>query len=151
LPQSAAHAKRLAEISAMDIHPLLLQTLGSLVAILVLAGLAALLKLGGASKLASDGDVRRAAGEVVDGFEAIESAAARDGAAALARDALGRIMLIKRHGNRFAGRILTPLARVRRHGDALEVDCGEKRFGKVLLALDDPASWQARIDAIGPA
>lgn len=132
----------------MDIPPLLLQTLGSLVAILALAGLAVLLKLGGTPKLDSEEAVRRAAGEVVDGFEAVETAAAQDGAAALASDAQGRIMLIKRHGNRFAGRLLTDRVRTRLHGAALEVDCGERRFGKVLLALDDPASWQARIDAI---
>lgn len=133
----------------MDIPPLLLQTLGSLVAIIALAGLAVLLKLGGTPRLSNEEDVRRAAAEVVDGFEAIECATARDGGAALARDAQGRIMLIKRHGNRFAGRVLGARARTRRHGDALEVDCGERRFGRVLLALEDPASWQARIDAIG--
>ncbi|MFW5633655.1 MAG: hypothetical protein ACOCYR_02060 [Erythrobacter sp.] len=133
----------------MDIPPLLLQTLGSLLAILVLAGLAVLLKLGGAPSLASGEDVRRAAAEAVDGFEAIECAASRDGAAALARDAEGRIMLIKRHGNRFAGRILTGRARARRHGEALEIDCGERLYGAVVLVLDDPASWQARIDAMG--
>lgn len=132
----------------MDIPPLLLQTLGSLVAILALAGLAALMKLGGKPKLATEADVRRAAGEVVDGFEAVETATARDGSGALARDAQSRIMLIKRHGNRFAGRVLSARARARRHGDALEVDCGERRFGSVRLVLDDPASWEAKIGAI---
>lgn len=133
----------------MDIPPLLLQTLGSLVAILFLAGLAALMKLGGAPKLLSEADVQRAAGEVVDGFEAVETVLARDGASALARDAEGRVMLIKRHGNRFAGRILTDRARTRLKGGVLEVDCGERRFGRVLLMVDEPASWQSRIDAIG--
>lgn len=133
----------------MDVPPLLIQTLGSLVAILVLAGLAALLKLGEAPRLAGEADVRRAAAEVSDGFEAVECAAARDGSAALACDAAGQNMLIKRHGNRFAGRILTAQASARLHGDALEVDCGERRFGTVLLELDDPAFWIAKIDAIG--
>ncbi|MEQ8827753.1 MAG: hypothetical protein RIC82_08255 [Parvibaculum sp.] len=125
--------------------------MGSLVAILALAGLAALMKLGGESKLESHADIRRAAGEVVDGFEAVETAAARDGSAALARDAEARIMLIKRHGNRFAGRVLTSQARVRRNGETLEVDCGERRFGVVCLTLDNAASWQARSDAMGHA
>ncbi|QIQ88290.1 MAG: hypothetical protein G9473_14060 [Erythrobacter sp.] len=128
--------------------PLFLQTLGSLLAILFLAGLAALMKLGGTPRLETAADVQRTAGEVVDGFEAVETALARDGAGALACDAEGRVMLIKRHGNRFAGRILTDRARTRLDGDALEVDCGERRFGRVRLALDEPASWQARIDAI---
>lgn len=133
----------------MDVPPLLLQTLGSLVAILLLAGLAALLKLGGAPRLESEADVWHAASEVVDGFEAAECEASRDGSAALARDASGQLMLIKRHGNRFAGRILTAQASARLQDDMLAVDCGERRFGAVLLALDDPASWKAKIDAIG--
>jgi hypothetical protein len=151
LPQGAPRANRGIEIYAMDIPPLLLQTLGSLVAILLLAGLAILLKLGGSPRLANQEDVRRAAGEAVDGFEPIECAAAADGAAALAADAQGRIMLIKRHGNRFAGRILTAHASTRLRGDKLEIDCGERRFGSVMLAIEDPASWQARTDAIGNA
>jgi hypothetical protein len=133
----------------MDVPPLLLQTLGSLVAIFLLAGLAALLKLGGAPRLESEADVRQAASEVSDGFEAADCEASRDGSAALARDASGQLMLIKRHGNRFAGRILTAKASARLQGDMLAVDCGERRFGTVLLALEDPASWKAKIDAIG--
>ena len=133
----------------MDIPPLLLQTLGSLVAILVLAGLAALMKLGGRPALAGEDDLRRAAGEVVDGYEPVEWTISSGGDAALARDRDGRVMLIKRHGNRFAGRILTERSSARSDNDALRVDCGEKRFGTVALTLDDAASWQAIIDAIG--
>jgi hypothetical protein len=132
----------------MDVPPLLLQTLGSLVAIFLLAGLAALLKLGGAPRLESDADVGLAASEVSDGFEAAECEASRDGSAALARDASGRVMLIKRHGNRFAGRILTAQANASFRGDMLAVECGERRFGAVLLALEEPAFWKAKIDAI---
>jgi len=133
----------------MDIPPLLLQTLGSLVAILVLAGLAALMKLGGRPALAGEDDLRRAAGEVVDGYEPVEWTISSAGDAALARDRDGRVMLIKRHGNRFAGRILTERSSARSDNGALRVDCGEKRFGTVALTLDDAASWQAIIDAIG--
>ena len=54
-------------------------------------------------------------------------------------------MLIKRHGNRFAGRILSRTATVREQVDSIEVDPGDPRFGTVRLALDDPNFW---VDAI---
>ncbi|MBI1402929.1 MAG: hypothetical protein GC147_06930 [Porphyrobacter sp.] len=132
-------------------HPLLLQFGGSLVAILALAGLAYWLKLGGMPRLDSDEAVRRVADEIADGF--VPTAIARDaeGRAALARDAAGRIMLIKRHGNRFAGRLLGPGARTRSAAEMLEVDCGEPRFGRVALMLDEPRAWAAAIDGLNGA
>ena len=142
----------------MDVPPLLLQTAGSLVAILALAGLAWWLRLGGAPLLADDEAVRRAAGEVEDGFVPVAIARTADGMAGLARDAGGRIMVIRRHGNRFAGRVLGPAAQARLWSDrgntALEVDCGEARFGKAFLAIADPATWADainRLDAVHDA
>jgi hypothetical protein len=132
---------------------LLIQTAGSLVAILALAALAWWLKLGGSPLLDSDEAVRIAAGEVEDGFTPI--AIARDGKAALARDESGRIMVIKRHGNRFAGRILGPDAAARLWRDgaevALEVDPGEARFGKVFLDFPGAETWADAINRLnGP-
>lgn len=128
---------------------LLLQTTGSLVAILALAGLAWWLKLGDAPRLDSDAAVRRAAGEVEDGFAHVTNARDAEGTAALARDAAGRIMVIKRHGNRFAGRVLEQRATAHLMatpgGTALEVDPGEVRFGKVCLTHPDAQAW---VDAI---
>lgn len=137
----------------MNVPPLLVQTLGSLLAILALAGLAWWLKLGGSPTLARDDDVRRAAGEVEDGFDPVDIALNVE--AALARDAQGRIMVIKRHGNRFAGRVLGPGARAAILPDPgiamLEVDPGEPRFGKVFLALDDAQAWADAINRLnGP-
>jgi hypothetical protein len=134
---------------------LLFQTAGSLVAILALAGLAWWLKLGGAPVLTDDEAVRRVAGEVEDGFDSTAIARDAGGKAALARDAQGRIMVIRRHGNRFAGRILDQGATARLWQDlgqtALEVDCGEARFGKVYLDLPDSGAWAAAINALNPA
>ena len=134
----------------MNVPPLLVQTLGSLLAILALAGLAWWLKLGGAPALDSDEAVRRAAGEVEDGFT--PAATAHGGKAAIARDAAGRIMVIKRHGNRFAGRVLGPgtTARLRRDlgQTAVEVDCGEVRFGKVFLDIPDAETWAEAINRL---
>jgi hypothetical protein len=131
---------------------LLTQTAGSLVAILALAGLAWWLRLGGAPRLDSDAAVCRAAGEVEDGFTPVETACDAEGAAALARNAAGRIMVIKRHGNRFAGRVLGPGAAARLDDQPgeynLVVDAGEARFGKVFLTLPQPETWAAAINRV---
>lgn len=132
----------------MDVPPLLLQTAGSLIAIVTLAGIAQWLRLGGAAVLAGDNDIYRAAGEVEDGFAPLDWAISQDHTAALARDAEGRIMLIRRHGNRFAGRILGPKAGARAAGDSVTVDCGEVRFGKTNLTIPDPAAWAEAINRI---
>lgn len=132
----------------MDISPLLLQSLGSLFAILLLSGLAWKLGLGGAPMLDDRDAVRAAAGEVEDGFEATRTSIARGSACALAQDAEGRIMLIKRHGNRFAGRVLDGSARVREEVDAIIVDCGDRRFAPQRLSLADPAYWVGAINRL---
>jgi hypothetical protein len=136
----------------VEIPPLVFQTAGSLIAILALAGLARWMKLGGTPTLDTEDALRRAADEVVDGFTPVEFAIAGNRTAALARDAQGRTMLIKLHGNRFAGRILGPAAQARLRQDldrtTLEVDCGEARFGKVWLDLPDAQAWATAINRI---
>lgn len=131
---------------------LLLQTAGSLVAILALAGLAWWLRLGGAPRLDSEDAVRRAANEVEDGFTPTAIACDAEGAGALARDATGRIMIIRLHGNRSAGRVLTSRASALSQTVAGEynivVDCGEARFGKAFLTLPDPEAWADAINAL---
>jgi hypothetical protein len=135
----------------VNVPPLLVQTIGSLAAILALAGLAWWLKLGGSPRLASEADVARAANEVEDGFLPVAIACDSGGAAALARDAAGRIMLIRRHGNRFAGRVLGPAASVRLDGARLVVDPGEARFGTVSLDLADTQAWADAINRVSRA
>jgi hypothetical protein len=131
---------------------LLLQTAGSLVAILALAGLAWWMKLGGAPRLDGEQAVMRAAGEVEDGFRPVATACDAEGVAALACDAAGRIMVIRRHGNRFAGRVLGPRAAARL-GDHpgefnLVIDSGEPRFGRVFLTLTDAQAWAEAINRL---
>ncbi|QFT76161.1 hypothetical protein FIU90_01265 [Erythrobacter sp. THAF29] len=132
----------------MDVDPQILIFAGSLVAIFVLAGMARWMKLGGSPTLASEADAARAAGEVWDGYEPVEIALGKDGAAALLRDASGRIMVIKRHGNRFAGRILAHAASATVNGEKIEVATGEARFGSVSLNARDAASWADAINAL---
>lgn len=132
----------------MEVPPLLLQTIGSLAAILALAGLAWWLKLGGTPLLDSDDVVRLVAGEVDDGFDPVAIARDAAGAAALARDARGQIMVIRRHGNRFTGRILGPVASARIDDAGLVVDPGERRFGTVTLDLAEAKAWADAINRL---
>lgn len=137
----------------MGVPPLVLQTAGSLVAILALAGLAWWMKLGGAPRLDGEAAVRGAAGEVEDGFVPVATTHDAEGTGALARDASGRIMLIKRHGDRFAGRVLGAQASARlenRPGEFnIVVDTGEARFGRAFLALPDAEAWATAINRLG--
>jgi hypothetical protein len=136
----------------VEIPPLVLQTAGSLVAILALAGLARWMKLGGAPLLDSDDAVSRAAGEVEDGFDPVAITRANDGLTALVRDAEGRIMVIKRHGNRFAGRVLGPHATARIRRDraltSIEVNPGEPRFGTVIIDSAEAGTWADAINRV---
>ena len=132
----------------MEIPSLLLQFGGSLLAILALFVLARAMRLGGSVALKGEADVRTTAGEVEYGFEPVRISIARGGDAALARDANGRIMVIKRHGNRFAGRVLTGAAEVREEVDAIVIDTGEARFGKVRLSLGDGSTWADAINRL---
>lgn len=132
----------------MEFPPLVIQTAGSLVAILALAGLAWWMKLGGSPRLDSEGAVRRAAAEVEDGFALLAAACDAKGTGALARDSAGRIMVIKRHGNRFAGRVLGAGGRARVLGEQLVVETGEARFGTVTLTLPDAQAWAEAINRV---
>lgn len=137
----------------MEIPSALLQFLGSLAAILVLAGMAWKLGLGPGTSVADEDEARVAAEEAFGGYEPREIAVARDGKGAIMRDARGAILVLKPHGTHLAGRILGSLAsaRIEREGDDehLVVASGEKRFGTVRLSIDDAALWSDRIGAIG--
>lgn len=132
----------------IEFEGLFLQFAGSLLAILALFGLAKWLGLGGKPRLHSEADVAKATDEVVSGFLPKRVSIARDGSAALARNDQGQIMLIKRHGNRFAGRILTSSAQVREEVDGLVIDPKETQFGQVRLSLKDASTWADAINRL---
>lgn len=132
----------------MQVDPQILIFAGSLVAILLLTGFAALLKLGGSAALGDESAVRHVIGEIADDFESVDFALDQGGGAALARDSAGRVMLVKRHGNKFAGRILGPAASVQVDGDMLKVFSGERRYGMVELTIDDAAAWAEAIESV---
>ena len=133
----------------MDLPPALLQFLGSLAAILALAGLAWWMKLGPQTALANEDEARFAANEAVDGFTATEVALDKQGRGALLGDAQGRILLLRPHGTHFAGRVLTGEAKARVDGPTLVIDTAERRYGSARLAVPDPQAWVKRIEAIG--
>lgn len=132
----------------MEIPPALLQFVGSLAAIAMLAALAWWLRLGPARRLESEADARREASEALDGFEAVDIALDRDGRAGLLRDARGQVLLLRQHGAHFAGRVLTPAAHARIDGGALVVDTAERRYGGVRLELDEPSVWLQHIESV---
>lgn len=133
---------------AMDIDPQILIFIGSLIAIFALAWFASFLKLGGDPRITSPADVARIANEIFDGFDPVSTAIDREGTAALARDKEGRIMVIRRHGNRFAGRVLTRRAHAQAEGERIVIDTGEKRFGPVALTIEDAAPWAGAVNAL---
>ncbi|HSI18850.1 MAG TPA: hypothetical protein VK980_13845 [Sphingomonas sp.] len=104
---------------------------GSVVAILVLAGIARMLRLG-ESRIATAADARRIAEESLAGFEARHAIVGTDGCAALVAGN-GTIAVLKRHGAQVAVRRLVPPLRVREAVEGVTVETGERLFGAVTL------------------
>lgn len=124
----------------------LLQFAGSLLAILALAWIAHKLGLGGDTRIRDEAQLRELAEEALCGFEPVDIAIDRGGIGAIARDAQGRVMLLRRHGTHFASRLLDNHLSVRLDRNLLSVGTGEKRFGTITLDLGDKApAWAASL------
>lgn len=106
---------------------------GSLVAILALAGVAWLLRLGHDAKIASPEEAAAAAETALAGFEAANVVLGADGAGALALGEDGRLAAVKLHGARHAVREVRWTA-VRATPEGTLIETGERRFGAVRLA-----------------
>ena len=131
-------------------NPAVLQIGGSLVAILALAGIARWLRLGGDVRLRDEGEARALAEAAVCGFDPVEIALDRAGIGALLRDSQGRVMLLKRHGARFAARLLSGHRDSRLDRNFLTVSTGERLFGTVTLDLGSNAGvWAASLRRLG--
>lgn len=116
---------------------------GSLVAILGLAWLASLLKLGGDLRIRDEAHARDLANEAVFGFEATDVIIDRAGMGALLKDGQGRQMLLRRHGAGFVGRLLDSRIEARLDQNFLTIGTGEKTFGTITLNLGDAAQYWA--------
>ncbi len=123
---------------------------GSLATILGIFALARALKLGGRPTLNDATTAQKVAEEIENGFEAVRVSISRTKDAALLRAKDGRVMLVKRHGSHFVGRILSRQSSAREEVDALVVipGAGENQFGSVKLRLDDAASWADTINRL---
>lgn len=129
-----------------------IQLAGSLVAVLLLAGLAGVLGLGGDVRLRDRDEARELARASLCGFDPVDIALDRAGIGALLRDAGGRVMLLKRHGARFAGRLLTSHEGTRLDRNFLTVSTGERRFGTITLDLGhDAQAWAGSLRRLGGA
>lgn len=104
---------------------------GSLVAILLLALAARLLRLGGA-RIAGEAAAIAEAEAILPGFEGARAIVAEDGQAALVHGRDG-IALLKVHGARVAGRRIERPYDATAEPEGLRVASGDARFGAVLL------------------
>ena len=119
---------------------------GSLVAILLLSWLSARLDLGGQPRIRDEDHARELADDALCGFTPIQIAIDRNGAAALLRDEAGRVMLLRRHGAHFAGRLLEPSATVLLNRDRLVVTPADRWFGAAALDLGaDAPRWVSEL------
>jgi hypothetical protein len=107
------------------------QIAGSLAAILVLAGIARMLKLG-ESRIVDTATARAFAEEALAGFVAREAVVGTDGRAAVVAGN-GTIAVLKRHGARVAVRRLVPPLRLYDAVEGVSVDTGERSFGRITL------------------
>ncbi|MBX9815088.1 MAG: hypothetical protein A4S12_12980 [Proteobacteria bacterium SG_bin5] len=107
------------------------QLLGSLVAILALAGLARWLGLGGGG-IDSEAAAIAEAEASFTGFRATRATLSSDGASALVAGADGSFVVLKRHGAHLAGRRVGA-AQLAETPEGWRVDPGDARFGSVLV------------------
>lgn len=128
---------------------LVMQLVGSLVAILALAWIAHRLGLGGDARIRSEEEARVLADEAIHGFDPVEIAIDRAGMGALCRDALGRVLLLRRHGAHWASRLLDSHANTRLDRGFLTLATADRRFGSVTFDLGDEAPvWAASLRRI---
>ncbi|QQV77197.1 hypothetical protein H5J25_18060 [Sphingomonas aliaeris] len=104
---------------------------GSLLAILALAGVARMLRLGDA-RIGDADRAREMAEDMLAGFEARAAIVGMDGNAALVLGN-GTIAVLKRHGAKVAARRLLPPLQLFTAVEGVEVATGERLFGRVLL------------------
>jgi hypothetical protein len=84
-----------------------------------------------------------------EGFVPSDIIVDRAGIAALARDAGGRHMLIRRHGVHFVARMLRQPLDARLDQKLLTLGTGERAFGRITLDLGDQAAiWAAGLRAV---
>jgi hypothetical protein len=124
----------------------LIQLGGSVVAVLFVVWLVGKMGLGADPRIADEAHAISLAEEAEAGFRGIEVARDRAGFAAIVRNAEGRMMLVRAHGNFFAGRPVDAATVGRLDKDFLTLAMPEKTFGSVTLQLGkDAGMWASRM------
>lgn len=132
------------------ISPFALQLAGSLAGILLLAGLARWMGLGGDARIRSEDRARELAEEAICGFDPVEIGLDRAGIGALLRNGRGQVMLLRRHGAHFAARLLDSHGGVRLDRNFLTLSTSDSTFGSVTLDLGEQApAWASSLRHIG--
>lgn len=125
---------------------IVLQLLGSLAAVLALWAVARWMRLGGDVRIADEDHARALAEAALCGFEPVAVALDRARIGALLRDARGRVMVLRRHGSHFVGRLLDDRKGVRLDRNFLVIATGERTFGTIVLDLGAEAqAWAASL------
>lgn len=128
----------------METSPALLQLVGSLAAILLVAWLVKWVGLGADPRIRTEAQARALAEEAIYGFVAEEVALDRAGIGALLRDSAGRVLLLRQHGAHFAARLLDASSQARLDRNFLTIAPAEKTFGSITLDLGENAGkWAA--------
>ena len=104
---------------------------GSLAAVLLLAWIARLLKLG-EGRIADEETAAEMAESALAGFKAREALVSTDGSAALVLGN-GSIAVLKRHGAKVAARRMVPPLWRRPSAEGVTIETGERMFGPVTL------------------
>jgi len=125
---------------------LLVQTGASLVAVLFVAWLVGRMGLGADPRIEDAAHAIRLAEEAEAGFRGVEVGRDRAGFAAIVRNAEGRMLLVRAHGNHFAARPVDASVIGRLDKDFLTLTLPEKTFGAVTLHLGkDAGMWASRM------
>lgn len=125
---------------------LFVQTGASLVAVLFVAWLVGWMGLGADPRIEDAAHAIRLAEDAEAGFRGTEVARDRAGFAAIVRNAEGRMLLLRAHGNHFAARPVDASVIGRLDKDFLTLTTPEKTFGAVTLHLGkDAGMWASRM------
>ena len=123
---------------------------GSLLAVMALVLLSRALGLGGEPRIRDADHARELANEALFGFEPVEIGVDKAGYGALLRDAEGRVLLLRRHGTHFAGRLLDHQTQARLDRNFLIVAPADRFFGTVTLQLGREAQvWAGSFRRLG--
>jgi hypothetical protein len=118
----------------------------SLVAVLFVAWLVKRIGLGADPRIQDAGHAIRLAEEAEAGFGGTEVARDRAGFAAIVRNAEGRMLLVRAHGNHFAARPVDASVIGKLDKDFLTLTPPERTFGAVTLQLGkDAGMWASRM------